>query len=431
MKIKFKKLEKSQIEANFELEASEFTKYIDRALESLKKQVKMDGFRPGTVPKEIAEKKISSENLLMEAGDLAVNESYEKIIQEKNLEPVEQPQIQIIKIAKGNPFLFKIKVAVLPEIKLPDYQVIAARIKPQETFVQEKEVEDALNYLQKSMAKFSQVPRAARKKDFVEIEYSNKNINEGKTVKDKFILGEGGFSDDFEDNIIGMAEGQEKEFAAKFPDNAPNGLAGLQSNFKVKVTTVKTVDLPEINQEFAQSLGNFDGLVRLKESIRDGLVKEKEQAQVRFRRDEILNYIVGELNFNVPENLVERETEIMFEDLKNQVSQNLGISFEEYLFSAQKTEQEIKKSIGNDAEKRIKKFLVLRQIGRKENIMISKDEIQEEINKLIKNYSREQLGEIDIVKLKEYTKGVIFNEKVFRLLEKLSQDQNSNLKSQN
>ncbi len=288
MKTEIKKLDKSQLEVDFELDENEFVKFVDKALGHLKNHVKIDGFRTGNVPLKIVEEKVGQENLLMEAGDLAIQESYTKFVNENNLEPIGQPEVQIIKVAKGSPFLFKVKVSVLPEIELPDYKKIAEQIKTKEVSVEPKEIEDALSYLQKSRAKFSQIDRGAENKDFVEIEYKNGNINNGKEIKDKFILGEGGFMKDFEDNVLGMKAGEEKEFMAKFPDGTPNkALAGKESNFKVKMISVQKMELPEINNEFAKSLGDFDNLDALKENLKEGITMEKTDAEVQRKRGEI------------------------------------------------------------------------------------------------------------------------------------------------
>src|SRR3989344_3170041 len=256
MNTNIKKLQKSEIEIDFELTAEEFQKHFERALEQLKNHVKMDGFRKGHVPVHIVEQKMGNENILMEAGDLALKVAYPKFIKENNLEPVSEPEVKITKIAKGSEFLFTVKVAVLPEIQLPDYKAIAKTVKTKEIHVDEKEVEDTIGYLQKSRAKFTTENRPAMAHDFVEIEYQNNDVNGGKPVKDRFILGEGGFLKDFENNVIGMSAGQEKEFMAKFPENTPRkDLAGKDATFKVKMLSVQKMELSEINDEFAKSLG--------------------------------------------------------------------------------------------------------------------------------------------------------------------------------
>ena len=216
------------------------------------------------------------------------------------------------------PLLFKIKVSVLPEIKLPDYKEIVSKVDGKEITVEPNEIEEALNYLQKSRAKFSQVNRPAEAKDFIEIEYQNKDINDGKEVKDRFILGEGGFLKDFEDNVIGMKAGEEKEFIAKFPpasnaerssagwENTPRkDLGGKDGSFKVKMILVQKMELPEINDDFAKSLGAFDTLVALKENLKGGITLEKQESERQRKRGEILNKISGKIAFDLPEKMVE------------------------------------------------------------------------------------------------------------------------------
>ncbi len=421
MKTEIKKLEKSQIEVNFELTAEEFSKHFQKALEHLKSHVKMDGFRKGKVPANMVEEKIGKENLLMEAGELAVKDAYSKFIEENKLEPIGDPEVQMKKIAKGSELLFTVKVAVLPEIELPDYKEITSQVKAKDIFVDEKEILDTLDYLQKSRAKFTTEDRPAKDKDFVEIEYSTEALNAGKTIRDRFILGQGGFLEDFESNVIGMKAGEEKEFTAKFPDNTPRkDLAGKPATFKVKMISVQKMELSEINDEFAKTLGAFDSLVALKENLKEGITLEKKETEKQRKRGEILEKISEKINFDIPEKMVEYEKERLLDDLKVQVNSQFNVSFEQYLASVKKTEEEIKATFKLEAEKRIKDFLVLRQIGRAENIEVTPEELAEDLPKLMKNYTKEQLGKIDINRLTEYSKGAIFNEKIFQFLENLS-----------
>ncbi len=417
MKTEIKKLKNSELQISFEMPAEDFTKFVDKALEHLKGHVKMDGFRKGHVPKEIVEQKVGNEQLLMEAGDLAVKDAYTKFVLAEKLEPIGEPEVKITKIAKGSEFLFTVKVSVLPEIELPDYKKIVEEIKSLEISVEPKEIDEALEYLQKSRAKFTAENRPAENKDFVEIEYTNENINGGKVVKDRFILGEGGFMKDFEDNVLGMKAGEEKEFKAKFPENAPNNLAGKESNFKVKMLSVQKMELPEINDEFAKSLGMFDSLVKLRENLQEGITLEKKEGELQRKRGEIITKVSEKIKFELPEKMVEYEQKRLLEDLKMQVQNQFKLEFEDYLKSVKKTEEEIKATFKLDAEKRIKNFLVLRQIGKAENVEVSEEELTEEANREMKKYSKEQATKIDIRQLKEYSKGAVFNEKVFQKLE--------------
>ncbi|MEK7664170.1 MAG: trigger factor [Patescibacteria group bacterium] len=434
MKTAKKDLSKSQLEIEFELTAEEFNEYVDRALDHLKSHTKIDGFRQGQVPRDLVEKKVGQENLLMEAGDLAVKKSYAGYINENALEPIGRPEVQIKKIAKGNPFLFTVKISILPEVILPNYKEIASQVKAESISVDEKEIEDALSYLQKSRAKFSQIDRGAEVKDFVEIEYSSKDISDGKKIKDRFILGQSRFMRDFEDNILGMKAEDQKEFKVKFPpasnaerssagwDNAPNNPGEKESTFKVKMVSVQKIELPEINDEFAKSLGVFDSLVALKSNLKEGITMEKQETEKQKKQGEVLSNIAEKIKFDLPEKMVELEKDRLLHDLKHQVTEQFKMPFGEYLKSVKKTEEEIKNNYKLDAEKRIKNYLVLRQIGKAENVEVSKEEIEEEMNKFIKNYTKEEADKIDIDQLKEYTKDAIMNEKVFQILETLSQN---------
>ncbi len=420
MKTEINHLPKSEVQINFELTAEEFQKYFQQALEHLKGRVKMDGFRQGKVPAAMAEEKIGKENLLMEAGDLAVKAVYPTFAKENNLEPVGQPEVQITKIAKGSEFLFTVKVALLPDIELPDYKEIAGKIKSSEVSVSDKEIEETIEYLRKSRATFTDKTDGAAKKDYVKIAYQNPDINGGKEINDMFILGDAQFLPDFEENLVGMKRGDQKEFTATFPQNAPAHLAGKEGNFKVKMLAVQTMELPEINDEFAKGLGAFDSLVALKENLKEGIGLEKKETEKQRARGQILEKISDKIKFDIPEKMVEYEKDRLFEDLKNQVTSRFGISFEEYLQSVKKTEDQVKENFAKEAEKRIKNFLVLRQIGKAERIEVSQQELDEDLQKLVKNYSPEQMKKIDIEQLKEYSKGAIYNEKVFQFLEKLS-----------
>jgi len=422
MKAEQKKLEKSQIEIEFELTAEEFEEHFKHAIEHLKHHVKIDGFREGKAPASMVEEKLKPEALLMEAGDHAVQHVYTDYVRENKLEPVGNPEVSIIKIAKGNPFIFRAVITVLPDVILPDYKEIAKTVKGKEISVTEEEVQDSLNYIQKTRAKFTLKNEAAENKDFVEIMYQNKDINGGKEVTDKFILGEGGFMKGFEENIVGMKAGEEKEFPVKFPDNAlRKDLAGKEAIFKIKMVSVQKMEIPELNDEFAKELGAFDSLVALKESMKEGITAEKTEAEKQRVRGEILEKIAEKSRFEMPEAMVEYEQERLLEDLKNKIAQSIKISFEEYLASIKKTEEEIKETYQKEAEKRLRGFLVLRELGKKENIEVSGQEVEEEVSKSIKNYSKDQLSKIDINELTEYTKGVISNEKIFQKLEEFSQ----------
>lgn len=405
MKAEQKKLAKSQIEIEFELDEAEFKHFIEHALDHLKKHVKVDGFRPGQAPNKLVEDKVKPEALLMEAGDIAVRETYLNYIKENKLEPVGNPEVSIVKIAEGSPFVFKAVITVLPDVELPDYKEIAKAIKGKDIEVSEEEIQDSINYLQKTRAKMSLKNGPAELKDFVEITYQSKEIENNKEVKDQFILGEGGFMAGFETGIVGMRSGEEKEITVN--------LKGKNADFKIKMVSVQKMELPEINDEFVKQLGAFDSLAAFKNSMKQGILAEKTEAEKQKRRGEILEKIAEKSKFEMPEAMVDYEQQRLLEDLKNKITQSIKISFEEYLASIKKTEAEIKETYKTEAEKRLRGFLILREIGKKENLEVSEKEVDEELGK----HAGHNHAGIDIAELKEYTKGVIINEKIFKILE--------------
>lgn len=421
MKVSQRKLPKSMVEIEAELTSEEFKGFVEKATLNACQKAEFKGFRKGTAPKEMVEEKVGKENLLIDAADLAIKETYPKIILEQKLEPISQPNVDIIKLAIGSPFIFKVKIAVLPDIKLPDYKKIASKVETKQVFVEEKEIDDSLVFLQKSQAKFFTLQKPAEYKDFIEIEYESKDINQGKEMKDSFVLGEGGFVAGFEEKLVGMKIGEEKEFSLIFSKNYNRkDLAGKEVNFKVKLLNVQKVELPEINDDFAKSLGNFNDLGSLKNNIKEGLKAEKEIVEKERKRKEILEKINKESKFEIPEILVNAEKERLLKDLKERINQNLKISFESYLTSTNQTAETLKDSFLKESEKKIKNFLILREIGQRENIFVSEEEVEEEISKTIKNYPKGQIEKIDIAGLKEYTKEVIYNKKVFEKLESFS-----------
>jgi len=415
MEVKITDLEKSQKQLDIELSKEEFDAFIEKAYKKVGANMELKGFRKGMVPRDIIEKTVGKDGILIEAGDLAVQESYKKAVLDNNLEPIDIPNVQIKKIAVGSPLAFEAKVFVMPKVILPDYKKIAKSVKKEEVKVEPKEIEGTLKWIQRSRAKFSAKQGPAQKGDFVEIEYSSEDlpeINKTNAKKDAFILGEGHFIPGFEDEITGMNALQEKiNVKIDIPkDHSFKKIAGRNIGFNIKLNSVQKVEFPEINDEFAKNLGNFENLEHLKNSIKDGLFKEKESALQQKIRNEILDNIAKDSKIDIPDVLVQKEQEHLFEHLKERAS----------LEKTKVSDEELKKMILPQAEKKVKNFLVLREIGRIENIEVSEQEQKEEMNKILSQYKDPKKIELDPEQLKDYTKEVIRTEKIFQLLENLT-----------
>lgn len=417
METSIKKLPKSQIELKIEVSAKDFNDFIDKAILNLGKDLEIKGFRKGMAPKEVIEREVGLEKILIEAADLAVKENYRKAILENKIEAIFQPRIEIQKLARGDSFIFLAKITVLPEIKLPDYKKIASKIKRMEIKVGEKEVDDALFWFQKSRAKLTLKNQPAQKGDFVEIEYQSPELEvllTPREQKDAFILGESHFIPGFEEQLIGMKAKEEKEFSITIPEKHPLRKYGREVSFKVKMISVQNVELPEINDQFVKSLGKFENLASLKNNIKEGLTLEKKQIESQRLRNEILEEINKDTAIEIPELLVTEEKKQMLENFKKSVIENLKISFTDYLNKIKKTEEEMLDYFLPQAQKRIKNSLILKEIGKREKIEVSEEEIVEEVSKILKDTN------IDPENLKEYTEEVIRTEKIFQLLESFS-----------
>jgi len=423
MRISIKKLPKSQVELEIEISAQEFGRFLQEVILELGKNLEIPGFRKGKVPPKVIEKEIGKEKILFEAAEKAIKKNYVKAILENKIEAISQPEIKILKLAPNNPFVFQAKTSVLPEIDLPDYKEIASSTKRRKIEVSKKEIEDTLLWLQKSRAKFIAKNQPAKKGDFIEIEFQSPQIEENTKKQDGFILGQGGFVPGFEENLVDMIAGQEKEFSLTFPKNYfKKELAGKEVHFKVKVKSVQRMILPELNDVFAKNLGRFENLEVLKNSIKEGLKIEKENRESQRIRQEILEKILQKTKMDIPEILLENEKKRMLEEFKKTISEKFKTSFENYLNQIKKTEKEILDTFSIPAEKKIKYFLCLREIAKREKIEVSQEEITTAINEFLKRYPNVEKAEkeLDLEQLKSYYKEAIRNEKTLKVLEKLA-----------
>lgn len=418
METKIKEISKSEIEVSCEMAWEEFKPYYDRAFEMLSKDTSLKGFRPGKAPLNLIEDKIGKQNITAEGADMAIKDKYIEIIKEKGFEALGRPKADVLKLASNNPFCFKITFQIIPEIKLPDYKEIAKGLPIKKAELTEKEVEEAIKWVQRSRAKFVDLETAAKKGDFVHIEYQSKQVDNERKVSDGFVLGEGKLIKGFEENLVGMKTGENKEFKSTFPDDySMKELAGKEVDFKIKMEKVQKMTLPELNDDFAKSIGKFKTVTELKDNIRKGITQEKQQEEVKKWRNEILDKISQKIDWDIPEVLIESEQENSFQNLKEKVEKDLKISFEEYLKQIKKQEKEVKAELKEQAEVRVKNFLILREIGKKENIMVENAEIEQAINSFLTSFPQKEQKNIDNTHLKEYYKEMIHNQKVFQKLE--------------
>jgi len=425
MQVTKTKLPKGQAELQIELSSEEVENYFKKTTQQISQETRIDGFRPGKVPEEVIRKKLGEDGIMAQAAELMIDATLYDALEQENLVMIASPKISIIKQAKGNPFIYKATISLLPEVKLGDYQSIKLKKKPVK--VEEEQVKKVMEDLRKFRRKEILVNREVRKGDKVEVDidvYQNKIPIDGGMAKNQPIeIGEGHFIPGFEDKLIGMKKGETKEFELKFPkEYFQKNLAGKPAEFKAKINSVFELKLPALNDELAKALGNFSSVKELEEQIRKNLEQEAENKEKQRLELELLEAIAKKSEFGeFPDLLIESELDKMIHELKHDF-EHQGLKFEDYLTSVKKSEEDLRKSFLPRAEKRVKTALIIRQIAQAEKIAATDQEIDSELNKSreAQKGNEEMLKQIDLPDYRSFVKNVITNQKVIDQLFKLA-----------
>lgn len=423
-----KYLSQSQIELEISLTPEEMEQFWQTAREKVLSDVHLDGFRKGNIPEELIKNTDLEEKIFDEAASHAFRKSLKEITDELDLELIGTPEVNIKKIAPKEEFIYVVKSAILPKPEVKDYKEISQEVfKGKKNLkVEKKEIQEALEWLQKSRAKIVPVDRPAQLKDVVEVEIKcsegEKEISDFPKV-DRFILGEGRYPGDLETRLEGMKVGDEKEVKVVVPADYHNeNLRNKELSFHIKLNGVYERQEPELTDEWAKSLGNFSDLNDLKKSIERGLLEEKEVKEKERLRMAVLEKLINRTKIELPEILVEGETENQLFSLKHLVEEQ-GMSFDDYLKKTNKTTEDLKKDLRQEAEKTLKGFIILRTIAKLENCSPTPEEVERIMNEIINREAMEgvDVSQIDKEALMEYTREKLTNEKVFQFLENQNQ----------
>ena len=408
-KITVTKQPKSKVEIEVEFSAQDFNSFIDHVTEESLKEVEIKGFRKGTAPKELALAQLDQQAIMEHAAEHAVEQGYRKAVVDNKLEVIGQPQVDVAKMAKDNPFAFKITVDVLPKFELPDYKAIAKTVKKKELEIKEEEIQDSLKWLQNTMAKLEDKTGKAQKGDWVEIMLT---INDNKPNRDAFILGKGRLLPALEEKIEGMEPGQEIEVDFEFPDKKPG-------HAKIALTQMKLVQMPELSDEFAKTVGSFENLEALKQALTNDLKASKGNQITQEAVDQVLEKTANQVkDLQVPDVLIEREIEETIKDFQKRITDQ-NITMEEYLAQTKQTMDGLHSQLKPGVEKKIKEYLVLQEIKKQEEIQIGEEELNAEIDKITQNYP--DLAKVDLGNLLEYTKERMENQRTIERIDSFIQ----------
>ncbi len=365
------KLENSEVEITGEIKAEYLTECKKKVLKHIAKTIALPGFRKGYVPENIAAQHVGDMALLEEAGEMALNDEYEKILVEHKVEAIGRPTVTITKLAEGNPLGFKIQTAVMPEITLAPYKKIATEemTKKEEVLeVTDKDIEDVILQVRKS--------RAAQEKS--EASNSKLETKEGKT------------------------EDAGKDHNHTDPNHTHKYDHGKKDEVK---------NLPEFTDEFVQSLGDFKDIADFKQKIKNNMLIEKTTSQKEKKRIAIVDKIIEKSAVSLPKILVEGELEKMIAQFKDDV-ERAGMKYEDYLTHSNKKEEDLRKEWKVNAEKKAKLQLILNKIAIEEKIEPGEADVKKEIEHILKHHK-----DADKNRVRIYVETYLTNEKVLQFLE--------------
>lgn len=392
---------------NFKTENEQWVKAQDKAFNKLNKTAKIDGFRPGKAPRNVFEKKYGEKEILLEAADNLVREKYLDIIKEAKEMPIIEPKIDLVNITKEQ-LEVNFTLIVKSEVKLGQYKNLKA--KKDSVKVTKEEIEHEIHHLQEHYAEMVEKDGIIENGDTAIIDYEGfKNdvaFEGGKAENYSLEIGSNTFIPGFEEGLIGMKKGEEKDLKLTFPkDYHAEELKGQKVVFKVKVNDVKTKVIPELNKEFFEDLDieNVTNKAELEKMIKEQLTNEKERIAENKYIDSILEEASNNMKVEIDEELITAEEDRMYEDLLNKLAMQ-GLNEEIYLKYANTTKDAIKGEMKEEATKRIKYRYLLEEVIKEEKITTSDEEIDSKIEEEIKKYNitkeefLKEIGGLDVYK---------------------------------
>ncbi|KDE47465.1 MULTISPECIES: trigger factor [Geobacillus] len=408
MSVKWEKLEGNEGVLTVEVDAEKVNKGLDAAFKKVVKNITLPGFRKGKVPRVLFEKRFGVEVLYQDALDILLPEAYAKAVEEAGIEPVSMPEIDIEQMEKGKSLIFKAKVTVKPEVKLGQYKGL--EVEKMDTTVTDEDVENELKRLQEDYAELVvKEDGTVENGDTVVIDFEGfvdgEPFEGGKAENYSLEIGSGTFIPGFEEQLVGMKAGEEKEIQVTFPDEYhAKQLAGKPATFKVQVHEVKAKQLPALDDEFAKDVDEeVETLDELKAKIRARLEEEKKNEAETALRNAVVEKAAANAEMDIPEVMIKNETDRMLREFDQRL-QMQGLNLQLYYQFSGQDEASLREQMKEDAEKRVRAALTLEAIAKAENIEVTDEEVNKELEKMAEAYKlsvdklKELLGSLDGVK---------------------------------
>ncbi|PZM62335.1 trigger factor [Paenibacillus dendritiformis] len=391
MKATWEKIEKNVGVLEVEVDAERVTEALDQAFKKVSKRVNVPGFRKGRVPRPIFEAKYGVESLYQDAIDIMLPEAYTQAVKETDIKPVDQPDVEVEQIGKGQTFKFKAKVTVKPEVQLGEYKGL--EVEKQSVEVTEEELDAELKRMQERHAELIIVDEdVAASGDSVVIDFEGfvdgEAFEGGKAERYTLELGSNSFIPGFEDQLVGMGTGDFKDVEVTFPEHYhAENLAGKPAVFKVKLHEIKRKQLPALDDEFAKDVSEFDTLEEYKADLKQQLQSRKEKEAEGAREAAVVDKAAENAEVEIPRAMIESEIQHMVKDLDNRLRMQ-GMNIDMFLTLSGQTIADLREQMQKEADKRVKNNLVLEQIAKEENLSISDEELSAEVDKMAEMYQR-------------------------------------------
>ena len=420
MNCKVEKTENAnEVKLEITIEAEKFENAMKKVYFQNAKYFNIPGFRKGKAPMNIVEKYYGAQIFYEDAFNEVATEAYDEALAENKIEAVSRPEVDIIQMEKGKDVIFTAVVQTKPEVELGKYKGI--EIEKVEYKVEEKDVEHELGHMQEHNSRLVTVEdRALENGDISTIDFEGfvdgVAFEGGKAEGHELEIGSGSFIPGFEDQLVGMKIDEEKEINVKFPEEYfSKELAGKDAVFKVKLHSIKKKELPELDDEFAKDVSEFDTLAELKASIKEKLEKSNAQRAKYETEEAAMKAVCEDAKLDIPTGMIELEVDNMMKDFEQRLSYQ-GLNLEQYLKMIGRTEEEMRKEYEPQATEAIKSRLVLEAIINAEKIEASEEEINAKMEEMANNYGKKVEELSGNENLKKYLNDGIKSEKALEFI---------------
>jgi len=423
MQVTKEQLDPCKIQLTIEVDADQAMKAVDEVYREFSQSKAIPGFRKGKAPRAILERVVLPEAVKERAIEIMISPAYFDAIEQEKIEPYADPHVEIVKYESGEPFSFKAEIPLPPQVKLGEYKGI--KVEKRKVDITDEDVDAQLKYLQESRATTEKVEgRGLQTTDVAIADISSAPVGEEMPAARRSFLQMGGNMPGFDENIIGMNPGERKVFELTYPEDfADKDVAGKKFSFDVAIETIRERKMPEIDDEFAKTVGDFETVDALKEDIRKHLLQSAEEAAEREVEHKIVDEIVFRSEIFFPDVMVNHEVHHDLEDLHARLERQ-GMTIEQYLKRIDKSQEDFIKEMREEAAKGIKNGLALGDVIEAEKLEVTDEDVDAEIAGIA-----EKSG-ADAASVEEYLKkqggrpslrSSMLNKKVFDFLKSVSE----------